>query len=321
MGMKQTLLSLVIAGGLFGASFVHASTPLPPTYYCPQITVQLSLGSSDRWTNGQVTALQQFLAARYGNQLVTGYFGAMTRANVVRFQVEQGLSPVGIVGPYTRAALANCGGTTPPPANASFEASPANGSAPLAVTFKINSLPSGVDTSSVYVDFGDSETAPLQSIYCFAAPCNPVATASHTYKTAGTYTAKLMQNNNYCTPGMYCTLMYREPTVLAYATVVVSGSATAAPSINSVSGPTQLALGQTGSWTVQATGVSSNATYSVVWGDEANAGFYLGGAPAMQSSSAGFTHTYQRAGTYYPRFTVTNANGLSSTANLTVVVQ
>jgi peptidoglycan hydrolase-like protein with peptidoglycan-binding domain len=95
-----------------------------PTYSsaCPTLSYNLYRGVSDYYTQGQVSALQQFLNSRYGNQLVTGYFGSMTAANVARFQQEQGVYPVtGGVGPLTRAAIARvCGGITPPPTSNVF---------------------------------------------------------------------------------------------------------------------------------------------------------------------------------------------------------
>lgn len=239
-GMKSKIFIGIVAAGLFSASFALASTPVPYPVNCPQLTIQLYRGMSDYYSGGQVTQLQQFLAARYGNQLVTGYFGTMTAANVVRFQQEQGLTPVGIVGPYTRAAIARLcgqGGNT----STTFRASPTNGQAPLLVSFTVDALPSGTDQGSISIDFGDGQTGKPSPIYCFAAPCSPVMSTQHTYTAAGTYTAKLLSDNNYCAPGMFCALMYREPTVLG--TVVITVRATqSAPTISSIA-PTQGPVG------------------------------------------------------------------------------
>lgn len=52
----------------------------------------------------EVTKLQTFLAgnsAIYSEGLVTGYFGPLTKAAVMRFQTAYGISPVGRVGPIT----------------------------------------------------------------------------------------------------------------------------------------------------------------------------------------------------------------------------
>ena len=83
------------------------------------ITAHLDFGA----TGGNVTSLQQFLAADasvYPEGLVTGYFGSLTRAAVQRYQCKQGIvcggtagtTGYGRVGPRTLAAInASIGGT------------------------------------------------------------------------------------------------------------------------------------------------------------------------------------------------------------------
>ncbi len=59
-------------------------------------------------SGSDVSALQSFLAkdaTLYPQGLVTGYFGNLTAAAVTRFQVRNGIDPVGRVGPITRVAL------------------------------------------------------------------------------------------------------------------------------------------------------------------------------------------------------------------------
>ena len=82
------------------------------------ITAHLDFGA----TGGNVTSLQQFLAADasiYPEGLVTGYFGSLTRAAVQRYQCKQGIvcggsaatTGYGRVGPRTLAAInASIGG-------------------------------------------------------------------------------------------------------------------------------------------------------------------------------------------------------------------
>ncbi len=60
----------------------------------------------------EVSALQTYLAqdtTLYPQGLVTGYFGAMTKSAVIRFQAKNGLVADGLVGAATRAALNNGG--------------------------------------------------------------------------------------------------------------------------------------------------------------------------------------------------------------------
>lgn len=79
----------------FGGSQVFAYT---------MINSQLDLGE----TNSNVTSLQVFFADNasiYPEGLVTGYFGNLTRAGVLRFQAQYGLDQVGRVGPMTQAKI------------------------------------------------------------------------------------------------------------------------------------------------------------------------------------------------------------------------
>ncbi|MEO6536090.1 MAG: peptidoglycan-binding protein, partial [Candidatus Paceibacterota bacterium] len=82
------LLSLIV---LASPSFVHAA-----------FTKQLAQGSQ----GVEVTELQQILTQQgFYTGPVTGYFGALTKAAVMAYQVAHGLSPVGQVGPQTRSSL------------------------------------------------------------------------------------------------------------------------------------------------------------------------------------------------------------------------
>lgn len=68
------------------------------------LTTTLKVGSR----GAQVTELQNYLAtnaAIYPQGLITGYFGSMTKAAVVRLQSREGLTADGIVGPITRARI------------------------------------------------------------------------------------------------------------------------------------------------------------------------------------------------------------------------
>ncbi|MBI2506557.1 MAG: peptidoglycan-binding protein [Candidatus Colwellbacteria bacterium] len=68
----------------------------------------LRQGSTDAATNGEVTKLQQFLAQDktiYPEGLITGYFGNLTETAVKRFQSQNGIVSIGVVGPQTREAI------------------------------------------------------------------------------------------------------------------------------------------------------------------------------------------------------------------------
>lgn len=77
--------------------------------------------------------------------------------------------------------------------------------------------------------------------------------------------------------------------------------------INSVSGPNSLKIGQSGTWTVNATGPSgANLTYSVDWGERYNS--FTGSLSSKEavSQTSTFTHSYSQSGTYTVKFTVRN---------------
>ena len=95
-----------------------------------------------------------------------------------------------------------------------------------------------------------------------------------------------------------------------------------APVINGLDAPTTLSVGQTGNWTVHASvpnQTNASLRYSVTWGDEGNsaaeqiAAFANGGATQVQVSGS-FTHIYNRAGIFTPKFTVSNDAGSAQTS-------
>lgn len=105
---------------LGSASFVRAQTGDPsyllPTdpnqtsyesnFLTPDVVPAANLTVGSR--GSQVSALQQFLVAQgfIDKSLVTGYFGALTRNALARFQVANGIAPAsGYFGPLTRAQL------------------------------------------------------------------------------------------------------------------------------------------------------------------------------------------------------------------------
>ncbi|MDO8514314.1 MAG: hypothetical protein Q7S50_02100 [bacterium] len=315
-------------------------SPPPPIKPCLPILRSLQRGS----TGAEVTKLQNFLI-QSGNLDIpeaTGFFGAVTEAAVEDLQVENDVvSPnsagsaagLGKVGPLTRAVIAaQCGNPNP---KSKLVASPKSGTAPLRVTFSTTVTPSAGDT--LVVDFGDGESGRMQSI-SLGCPVDSSGgggctgsggfTVSHTYDANGTYTAKLTQRNpGGCGPtataqgclGPPASIKNLGSAVIRVGKAVGSG----APSISKISGPTTLATGKSGTWRVNATaGSGGSLSYSVIWGDEEAIDQIRGYADAPSrsiQSSATFTHTYYSAGTYKPRFTVSNSKG-SAKASINVIV-
>lgn len=73
---------------------------------CSSFAVNLSVGLTN---NSDVSCLQAFLASQgggiYPEALVTGYFGPLTKAAVIRFQQRWLIPATGFVGPLTRAKI------------------------------------------------------------------------------------------------------------------------------------------------------------------------------------------------------------------------
>jgi peptidoglycan hydrolase-like protein with peptidoglycan-binding domain len=91
--IQNSIIGLAISAGLVSQAFAYT-----------QLTAQLDPG--DRGVN--VTNLQTYLAdlpSFYPSGLVTGYFGGLTKAGVMRFQATYGFDQVGRVGPVTLAKI------------------------------------------------------------------------------------------------------------------------------------------------------------------------------------------------------------------------
>ncbi len=201
-------------------TFASASS-VPPPMSCPTITMTLSLGMTDAQTGGQVTQLQQFLTTYFNldGTLVVGTFGPRTQHYVRLFQTQNGIAPVGFVGPLTRAAItAVCQNTgqTPP----LFVAAPTSGVAPREVHFNASNLPN-TNPQNYFIDFGDGKTGPLQTPAISCTGNCLAGTATHIYGIPGTYTAKLLQTictNSTQTNGSPCP----PPAILGSVTITLS---------------------------------------------------------------------------------------------------
>jgi len=112
-----------VFGGAPAPTPAPAPVPTPAPAAGPvTFTRALAAGS----LGDDVRALQEFLAKDpelYPEGTVSGYYGALTRAAVQRFQEQQGIAGPGVpgygtVGPKTRAKLNELLGVAPPPAPA-----------------------------------------------------------------------------------------------------------------------------------------------------------------------------------------------------------
>lgn len=92
-------------------------------------------------------------------------------------------------------------------------------------------------------------------------------------------------------------------------------------SVSGVDAPMRLTTEEDGTWTVHAaSNADGNLHYSVVWGDEGMTAMRRLDS-GMTQASATFTHRYAAAGTYHPKFTVTDDNGNSASVSASVVVR
>jgi hypothetical protein len=92
-------------------------------------------------------------------------------------------------------------------------------------------------------------------------------------------------------------------------------------SINGIEAPTRLAVGEIGTWTVDAaTNLSGPLKYSVDWGTSAMKARGLRVLDTVTQASATFTHAYDAEGTFKPKFTVTDEQGNTESVGASVVV-
>lgn len=102
----------------------------------------------------------------------------------------------------------------------------------------------------------------------------------------------------------------------------VTGGTNKPPVVSGVSGPTVLAIGETGTWSVTAYDPESGSlSYQVDWGDVYMPSAQLQGAyEAYFRQTSTFTHSYSTAGTYTIRVTVSDDAGSTAHTSTTVRV-
>lgn len=136
-------------------------------------------------------------------------------------------------------------------------------------------------------------------IVCVTTPCNPIPT---------TYSNKCK--------------MAADGATLLYEGRCLTPSDNEAPVISSLSGSTTLAVGATGTWTIQASDPENQTlSYSVSWGDApvGSLGSNAAAAPSFVQTTT-FTHSYSAVGTYTVRIIVRDSGGMTAEAATTVGV-
>jgi phospholipase C/outer membrane protein assembly factor BamB len=180
-----------------------------------------------------------------------------------------------------------------------LSAIPTSGEAPLTVSFDGSESTSGTGTiTSWALSFGDGTANASGS----GPPPSP--TVSHTYTTAGTFSATLTVTDSTGATGQ------------AVSTVVVS----AAPPLPPVAmlGDSTSALGAGGSVTFNGSASSDSqgiAGWTLAFGDGTSAASGSGQPPSPTA-----THVYRSAGSYTATLTVKSSDGLLSTTSCSIAV-
>jgi hypothetical protein len=167
----QEMLQLLIAAGVIAPDKAAAATAAlnavsaTPAVSGYTFTKDLTVGSR----NADVTALQNKL----GISPATGYFGALTKAAVIKFQLDNAISPAaGYVGAKTRAKL-----------NASVVSVPTNPSGPVVVVPVAGSASVTLASSAVSASIpAGANQVPVLSLNFTAGNTDLVVTALNVYR-------------------------------------------------------------------------------------------------------------------------------------------
>jgi hypothetical protein len=190
-------------------------------------------------------------------------------------------------------------------------------------------------------------------VVCITTPCNPVQQTYGNRCVANADGAKVVHEGvcradakdpandrtcrtwydgcNTCSrsePGgpAICTLRACSPESMgaAYCSAHFDDTRNGTPVISRFSGPTSLAVNETGTWGISASDPENGRlTYSIVWGDEwyrSNAAHSLARPEGTIVQQSTFTHSYARAGTYTVQVSVADEAGNTVRSSSTVTV-
>ncbi len=287
---------------------------------CLDFNTRMYLGQRDFIPSGSVTQLQDFLIDQgYLRARATGYFGPLTFRAVRDFQISNGISGVGFVGPSTRSRIRflTCQTVVTRPLSI-YSISPTSGVVGSTVTLYGSGF-----TNDNTILFGGGAVphvyAQNSAMLTFTVPSTlaPACTFSNPPCMMQQVPVMLTQPGNYPV-----SVSNQNGTSNSLNFTVVATGQGVTPVIQGVDSPTTLTVGQTGTWTVRATDPEGRGlSYSVLWGDER---YFTTSAMSAQSSafvqSATFTHVYNTPGVYTATFTVRGQNGQTAQTSVSVRV-
>ena len=174
-------------------------------------------------------------------------------------------------------------------------------------SFSSVSCPVTAKSATCYVYANDPDGDPVTYTINFGDSTGTVSGMQnvfvHTYQMAGTYTISIKAADKY---GATATTSLQ---------VTVTGNENQKPIISSVSGPSSLSVNQMGRWDITAYDPDGTyLEYSVNFGDDPAV------TPTYVGSTAGFQHSYSKAGTYTLTFKVWDSQGATAQSSATVTV-
>jgi Putative peptidoglycan binding domain len=339
-------MSITVGGNHASAQTISApiTNPVPSTKMCVSITTNLRTGSR----GSDVVMLQNYLGAQgyfpvnLWQSTASGFFGLRTRQAVVAYQAAHDLPSTGYVGPRTRAVIKNESCSISQSSVQLLSISPSTARVGDSVTITgINLSDKNTVLMGGSVVSRDVTASGSTIVRCAAnTSCVPGLRKTIQFTVPDSLSPNCPvdslcpQYQRILTPGVYPVTIVNADGVTSNAlSLTITGPAGGGSggggnlSITRLDAPSTLSMTVPGTWTVNVTtntAVGGSLHYSVVWGDEVTA---LTAARSIQappptdiSSTATFTHTYTRGGTYTPTFTVTDDAGHSVQTSASVVV-
>ena len=189
----------IVVGTLIGSFMfpVISHAQVQSNLVCPVLTTSLYRGETDARTGGRITQLQQFLTnyLHLNAGIVTGYFGPKTYQYLKQFQIQNGLSPVGLTGPLTRAAILKACAASATQSSSGTTATPSD---PTSISVGSGAVASGGNGGNNYNGGGNvfSVNLPTQSNTPYVGPINNWLTSTPSLRLAmGEHPDAIMQSS------------------------------------------------------------------------------------------------------------------------------